>query len=115
MKQKSEMPDLFVECDKLIEKKRKNQFILEPLDHSYVLDEDSDLNNKVNYESYYLVNYPQVRVKFESIFDTTIETVDSFYICNGCGHIYWEGPHWQNIETRFSHVLARYDEFANKQ
>lgn len=109
MKQRSEKPELFVECEKFVEKKKKNPLHLQPLDKDYELSEDIELKDKINHESYYLVKHPEVRVQFESIFDTTIETVDSYYICNGCGHIYWEGPHWQNIETRFSHVLTNFE------
>jgi len=50
---------------------------------------DEDLLAKIDMNTYYLRGYPEVRVQFESIFATTIQIVDIYYICNGCGHIYW--------------------------
>lgn len=29
---------------------------------------------------------------------TTFETYHKFWICNGCGKIYWQGGHWNKIE-----------------
>ena len=49
----------------------------------------SDLSEKVDLESMCLRSHVKVRIKFENVFDTTIEAVDTYMICNGCGHVYW--------------------------
>lgn len=103
-KYRSEKPDLFAESDRYVEKKKN--FVKVPSNgKSYELSTDKDLMDKIDTETYHLRKWPEVRVQLESIFDTTLQVVDTYYVCNGCGHIYWEGPHWQNIETRFAHVL----------
>lgn len=94
-----------------------------------------DSIDEINLETLHLKKYPNTRILIENLFDSTLEVIPCYYICNGCGHMYWyicfllhlfnylnlnsssfsnfccflfkrEGPHWQNILTRFSHVLT---------
>ena len=48
----------------------------------------------------------KVKIQIDNLFETTIEVIEEYFICDGCGHIYWEGPHWQHITVRFAHVLG---------
>ena len=43
----------------------------------------------VNIETLGLKDFPETIVHIENLFDTTIDVVDRYYICNGCGHMYW--------------------------
>ncbi len=36
-----------------------------------------------------LIEYPNVKVNFDNLFSSTLDSVESYYICIGCGHIYW--------------------------
>ena len=55
----------------------------------YDLAQDSDLLEKVDIETMCLNFFGQVRIKLDTLFDSTIEIVDDYFICNGCGSIYW--------------------------
>jgi len=72
----------------------------------YDVKKDEDLHRKLDVETFYLKQRSNVRIQIENVFDSTIDIIDLYYICDGCGHIYWEGPHWQNITHRFAHVLS---------
>ena len=37
----------------------------------------------------FLKDHPETLVHIENLFDTTIDCISQYYICNGCGHIYW--------------------------
>lgn len=52
----------------------------------YQLHEDEDLLKKIEFKSYCLIEYPGVRVKLEYVFDTTLQTVELYYVCNGNYH-----------------------------
>jgi hypothetical protein len=43
--------------------------------------------------------YPSVRVMFENLFESTLDSVDSYYVCVGCGHVYWvnKNDFWKKI------------------
>lgn len=86
---KADLPELFVGYEKMRQKLSSrssptNQDLID-----YDLKSDQDLLNKIDVFTYRLVKSPSVRVQFESIFDTTLEAVSLYYICEGCGHIYW--------------------------
>ena len=55
----------------------------------YDLLQDSDLLDKVNIETMCLNYFGKVRIKLDSLFDSTLEIVDEYFICDGCGSIYW--------------------------
>ncbi len=92
LKYKKEHPDLFTDGEDFVEKKKTKSKSsiksIQPCDE-YSLNGDEDLKIKIDMNTYHLRGYPEVRVQFESIFATTIQIVDTYYICNGCGHIYW--------------------------
>ncbi len=96
----------------IAKKKLANLSSINKDNKEYCMNEDEDLLEKINLKNFHLKQYPNVRVQLESIFDTTIEIVDIYYICNGiiiytkskfknffnlffyvyiegCGHIYW--------------------------
>ena len=89
LKCKSENPSNFNEADKFVEKKKATRVSPPPAEEAYQLDKDEDLVKKICFKTYCLHQYPDVRVQLESIFDTTLLVVDIYYVCNGCGHIYW--------------------------
>ena len=35
-----------------------------------------------------------------------LSTTDSFWKCDSCNHVYWEGSHWRNIQKTVSKVKA---------
>ena len=76
------MPDLFVECEKFVQK-IGSRIKLPPVEDNYDLSQDEDLLEKIDITKYCLRQYPDVRIQFESIFDNTIQVVDTYYICNG--------------------------------
>jgi uncharacterized protein with PIN domain len=55
----------------------------------YDIGKDVELSEKVDLSSLTLKSNPNVRIKLENIFDSTIEIVDTYFVCDGCGHIYW--------------------------
>ncbi len=69
------------------------------------MSKDEDLAAKIDIQTLHLKESPGIKIEFEYIFEGTIRTVNTYYVCNGCGHVYWEGPHWQSLTTRFAHVL----------
>lgn len=34
----------------------------------------------------------------DKLFETTASNYDEFWQCQGCGQVYWQGTHWENIE-----------------
>jgi hypothetical protein len=55
----------------------------------YDLKMDEDLLQKVDVENMCLVQYNSVKIRLDTLFDSTLEIVDSYFVCNGCGNIYW--------------------------
>jgi hypothetical protein len=55
----------------------------------YINGTDANLENKIDLETFRLRASPNVLIQFDDIFDSTINAVDEFFICEGCGHIYW--------------------------
>jgi uncharacterized protein with PIN domain len=43
-----------------------------------------------------------------SIPDHTLNIFHTFFICEYCAKIYWEGSHYKNTEGRFKHLLNLY-------
>jgi hypothetical protein len=43
----------------------------------------------VDEETMCLKDFPNTLIHIENLFDTTIDCIDKYYVCNGCGHIYW--------------------------
>ncbi len=102
----------------------------------YDLSKDESLAEKIDIETCTLKSSPAVRIVFQNLFEGTLNSVEMYYVCMGCGHLYWvclfclrlfgffqelsktllnkkkEGPHWQKLTTRFSHVLSL-DEIEN--
>jgi hypothetical protein len=56
---------------------------------NYDLKADKDLLQKVNIENMCLTQSNGVKLKIETLFDSTIEIIDSYFVCNGCGNVYW--------------------------
>ena len=75
--------------DSLHSNKKSNvKATIEPL-IGYELKEDNDLMGKVNIDTMCLVQNSGVKVRLENLFDSTLEIIDEYFICNGCGNIYW--------------------------
>ena len=76
LKYNSENPEIFL-------RKISVQDVLLSIIHGYKLNEDEDLAKKIDPNSYCLIPNPQVRVKLESLFDTTLQCVELYNICDG--------------------------------
>ncbi|CAF0779065.1 unnamed protein product [Brachionus calyciflorus] len=76
---------------------------LDSSDYDYQTDED--LLKKVDLEKMCLKNTYNPKIELSGLFESTIKIMDTYFICDGCGQIYWEGPHWQHKESRFAYAL----------
>lgn len=67
------------------------------LDKEGVIDElneeaingDHELVKKVDLETLRLRTELAPKINLQCLFESTIEIIDMYYICAGCGHIYW--------------------------
>jgi uncharacterized protein with PIN domain len=87
-KHKSESSELSDALPNLVNKKGNVKADILSLG-DYDICKDAELNEKVDVNSMTLRSNPNVRIKLENIFDSTIEIVDTYFVCDGCGHIYW--------------------------
>lgn len=55
----------------------------------YDIFKDEDLLSKVDLNKFCLLKQPSPRIELESLFESTIKIIDMYWICDGCGHIYW--------------------------
>jgi len=55
----------------------------------YDLKADTDLLQKVNIENMCLTQFENVKIRVDTLFDSTLEEIDFYFVCNGCGNIYW--------------------------
>lgn len=39
--------------------------------------------------------------------DSFFQTVDLFYVCEGCGKIYWEGTHMNRVKINFKDLIDK--------
>ena len=67
---------------------KKPRVVAKP-NKEYSLKDDQDLAQKINVDNFTLKSNPSVPIQLEYLFDTTIEVVDLYFVCEGCGHIYW--------------------------
>jgi uncharacterized protein len=35
------------------------------------------------------------------------QTQERFWLCRGCGHVYWQGTHWEAIQARLETITQR--------
>lgn len=45
------------------------------------------------------------RINFSSIGDGTLRVFQTFYICEFCSKVYWDGSHYNNSGVRFEHLF----------
>jgi uncharacterized protein with PIN domain len=55
----------------------------------YDLTKDENLINKINVNTLQLKDNPNVKVNLNEIFGSKIDKNEIYFICNGCGHVYW--------------------------
>ena len=63
-------------------------------DYDYTKDED--LKNKVDLNTLCLMKRPNVKIELEALFESTIQIMELYFICDGCGHIYWVKEYLKN-------------------
>ena len=78
-------PDLFTEEEKFKAKYK----IADICTGDYEIKSDSRLNEMVDLNTFCLKKNPNVRIQLEKLFDSTMEVIDEYFICDGCGHMYW--------------------------
>uniref|UniRef100_A0A0K2VH84 Mut7-C RNAse domain-containing protein n=2 Tax=Lepeophtheirus salmonis TaxID=72036 RepID=A0A0K2VH84_LEPSM len=45
-----------------------------------------------------------VHLKISDIPDQITNSMDTFYICSSCGHVYWKGSHWDKVKEKCSNL-----------
>ena len=50
-----------------------------------------------------------VVVQVETVPPGVLEKVDLFYCCVTCGKVFWEGKHFDQVCSQFSHVITTED------
>ncbi|NOZ88845.1 MAG: hypothetical protein GXO15_02870 [Crenarchaeota archaeon] len=43
------------------------------------------------------------------------ESVDRFWVCTGCGQVYWVGGHWRGIEARLAEARRLLEELRGRR
>lgn len=55
-------------------------------------------------------NLTVTRIEKERVIDRLPPTVaqlhEEYYVCGGCGRVYWKGSHWQRMYARLREILA---------
>ena len=73
------------------EKIKSNLLSDDPSVLEYDISNDVNLIAKIDVQTLHLKEFPQVCINFEQIFEGTLRCVDLYYVCNGCGQVYWVG------------------------
>ena len=47
-----------------------------------------------------------VRVRLEAVPEGIANSVQTFYVCRGCGRVYWHGSHMPRALQQFEHVIT---------
>jgi hypothetical protein len=55
----------------------------------YDLSNDENVSEKIDIDTCTLRDKPSVRIVLENLFEGTLNSVDMYYVCLGCGHVYW--------------------------
>lgn len=63
-------------------------------DANYSITEDAELLEKIDINSMQLRQPPNSIIDLDGLFDSTINIIDTYYVCVGCGHIYWVKTYW---------------------
>lgn len=50
---------------------------------------DDELAEKVDVNTMCLRSQLAPKINIQGLFDSTIDVIDMYYICAGCGHMYW--------------------------
>jgi hypothetical protein len=74
------------------EKTSDELFSLNDID-GYDLTKDKDLMSKVNISTMCLNTTQAPKINLSGLFKSTIGIIDLYYICGGCGHVYWVGDY----------------------
>ena len=44
-------------------------------------------------------------VEAAGLHTSTLDKTDTFYVCQGCGHVYWAGSHHGKYVANLGHIL----------
>lgn len=50
---------------------------------------DEDISEKIDVSTMCLRTELAPKINIQGLFDSTIDIIDMYYICAGCGHMYW--------------------------
>ena len=89
----------------MLEKSNNSSETTNEVDYCYLNDEE--LRMKVDIQNLCLLTPTRPSIDLSKLFESTIKVMDTFFLCDGCAHIYWVAKKNLYIKYKFKFILGR--------
>lgn len=67
-------------------------------------------DNRIELQLEFLSISRMEKAKQENTLSQLFDKVETFYVCNGCGKVYWEGSHHKAVRNNFADLIDKREE-----